>query len=491
MGSEPLELTGGEANLGGAGLARGARPRWELATVVTYNSATHTAAVRTREGRPLKDVPQLRSGPNDFEHLPQGTGVVVSWDLGFPAIIGCINFVSERQAALQPTNITGVDGVGDDNPLQPTQGSQSFKPPLAPTDLTEGDWARTGTHGNHVAVLEGGLSSLGSPSALFRSIGLSGVLQLIGRALQTFTDFGEWKTVNDQGRTSFILRAGASQSTQSGMDEQHWTIRLDVGDSGDLFDLRITDPIGKNLFRFHVGADGQVQLYGEGGVDISSGPTKDASTRHDIAGSRTTTIGGSESVTTKGDHGHVVSGNMTETVGGDKSIAIEGSSGRLVQNDETIATGGKRTDVVTGGDPLSARPGNLAIETRLVNGGWLVDIGNPSQGANITAQAGFQLRTSLGNIAFEAGGNLDLHAQGITDVDGQLVNLGGTKHPLPLWDTYLKAHADFVDAVIFVLQGGTTTGPMVNLPGKLAQLILFKQRMQSVLPFASNKVRNG
>ena len=78
MSRDPLHPGKAAANVGGAALARGAGGRWELADVLSYNSATHTSIVRTHSGRPLRDVPQIKSGPGEFDHLETGSMVVVT-----------------------------------------------------------------------------------------------------------------------------------------------------------------------------------------------------------------------------------------------------------------------------------------------------------------------------------------------------------------------------------------------------------------------------
>src|SRR4051794_33372122 len=89
---DPFGASGRHGNIGAGALARGRDARWELAQVLMYRSATHSVDVRTVSGRTLNDVPQLRPGPNDFEHLKTGATVVISYDLGFtPMIIGTIN----------------------------------------------------------------------------------------------------------------------------------------------------------------------------------------------------------------------------------------------------------------------------------------------------------------------------------------------------------------------------------------------------------------
>lgn len=467
-------------------MGRGRQPRWELADVLAYNSATHTSQVRTHSGRDLNDVPQIKTGAGDFEHFRTGLTVVITYELGFPAILGCLDLIGPNKEELRPS-ITGIEGVGENNPYLPTTGSQSFKPGNAPTDMTQGDWAHVGTFGNHVAVLEGGVTSLGSPTALVRSLGVQGVLQLIAQTMQTHTDFGEWRVENDQGRTSFILRAGANQTTQTGVDEQHWTIRLDVGATGDLFHFEITEPDGRPVFRFHVGPDGRVEIYGDGGVDLSSGPNGNAETTENIAGSRLIQTAKDDTANIGGNRIRSVSASSQEDVGTDKITSVGGQMARHVNSDEAISVGGNRLDVVAGGPPEEAKQDNIAIETRVLNGGWLIDIGNPTQGANISAQAGYHLRTAIGDIKLESGRDAYLTARRIAYVNGG-------DHPLPRFDTYLDDEADMWNKLLTMLQAGTVGTPaaqqLVALPTFIPQLTEYMVKLQG-LPYKSTKARNG
>lgn len=492
---DPLRPSQQAANTGSAALDRGRNACWELAEVLSYNTGTHTAVVRTHRGRPLRDVPQLRTGPGAFENFDIGTTVVISWDLGFPVIIGCMSFLASGLGIVSPPVVTGISGLGDDNPVLSTQGSNSYKPPYAPTDLTQGDWARVGTMGNHVAVLEGGISSMGSPSAMVRSLGLAGVLQFIMRTSQTYSDFGEWHVENDQGRTSFILRAGANQTTQTGVDEQHWTIRIDLGASGDLFNFVITEPDGRVVFRLHVTSDGRVQLYGDGGVDISSGAGAGGIAEQEIAGGREVHVGNDDTLTVGGSRATRIDRTDETTVATDKTTVVGGAETRFVNGDVTSSVGGVQTDVVAGGTPADATPGRVARTTKLVNGGWLIDIGNPRDGAAVSALAGYKLRTSLGDIDVESGGALSLKAQQIVDVDGLLIKLGGDAHPLPKFDEFERELAQFLTTLLTALQAGTVgssvSQTLVALPAALPQLQRFVQKVALGLPFQSVKVRNS
>jgi hypothetical protein len=425
MVKDPLRAPPGAGNLGSAALNRGASTNWEVADVVEYNSATHTAMVRTLSGRTLQDVPQIKMGPGEYEHFRLGTSVVVTYDLGFPAILGCINFVGRPQTSLPAPTLTGLDGVGDDNPIQSTEGSNSYKPAHAPLDMTNGDWARVGTFGNHVAVMEGGVSLFGSPTAHLRSLGLAGVMQLIAQQLHTYTDFGEWKTTNNGGKTSFTLRAGSNQSTQTGLDEENWTIRVDLGATGDVFNFEVTEPGGRTLFKLHVDPQGRVQIFGDGGVDISSGARAESEAISDV-GNRTTNVHGAEVLDVKAARTTNVGGVDTANLSSDRDTVVGGSETQIVEDNQTLSVGGTKTEVVVGGGPTETTPGSPALTTKVLNGGWMIDIGNPLDGANIGLMAAYHLRTALGDITLESGGAMNLSARLPVRINGSYVFLGGT-----------------------------------------------------------------
>lgn len=483
------------AAIGAAALARGGDTHWDLADVLAYNSSTHTSVLRTHKGAPLRDVPQIKTGLGEFEHLQTGTTVVVCYDLGFPAILGVISFTGPNQTAIDPPNITGVDGVGDDNPLLPTEGSNNYRPPSAPNDLTAGDWARVGSFGNHLAVLEGGVTSLGGPSALIRSLGLSGVLQVIAQKLSTVTDFGTWRVDNDQGRTSFILRAGASQTTQTGLGEEHWTIRLDLGATGDLFDFLLTDPAGKTLFRMHVGPDGRLEIYGDGGIDISSGNKGNAETRQDVQGARATNVGSNDQLSVSGARDVTIGKSVTENIATDRSVSVGNTEAKFVNSDRVVNVGGQHTDIVAGGASKDAKSGKFARTTKLVNGGWKIDIGNPSDGANISAQAAFDLKTAMGDISLDSGANMNLKAKQMMALEAILVKLNGDTYALPKWDDFLRDFGQFLTLLLAGLQAGTVGSPVKQqlavLMGTIAQLQQFAGKVNAGQVYKSTKAKNG
>lgn len=440
--------------------------RWQLGVVVEYNSSTHTSTVRTHAGQPLRDVPQMKPTGGGYDHLESGTNVVVSWDLGFPMIVGCIDFVGPPQAAISSPSLTGVEGYGDADPTQPTAGGNSYKPPLAPVDMSPGDWAQVGAHGNHIAVLGGGLTLVGSPTAQIRSFGMSGVLQHVARSIETITDFGVSRIRNEQGRTSFVLRAGSAQATETGMDEQNWTIRLDLGATGDILNFVIAEPKGRVLFRLHAGSDGRVQLYGDGGVDVSSGAAGTAETRHDVAGDRRASIGGADRTAVHGVKETVVDQDRTVQVGGVDTVIVGGDSVRSTVGSAAESVGGDSATVVTGSS--TAKIGKAAG----------LDVGDKA-----SARFGKGMDVSVQ-------GEARIKASGRTVIDGSKVCLGPNgRHPLPLFDAYLRDHAEFMTHLVSAIGALVPSNP-VALASQLALMQKFVVLVAQGFPYESTKAGN-
>jgi hypothetical protein len=464
---DPLHSPGA-ANVGAAGLSRTVPGgvRWQLGVVVEYNSSTHTSTVRTHAGQPLRDVPQMKPTGGGYDHLESGTNVVVSWDLGFPMIVGCIDFVGPSQAAVSSPSLTGVEGYGDADPTQPTTGGNSYKPPLAPVDMSPGDWAQVGAHGNHVAVLGGGLTLVGSPTAQTRSFGMSGVLQHVARSIEAITDFGVSRIRNEQGRTSFMLRAGSAQATETGMDEQNWTIRLDLGATGDILDFVITEPKGRVLFRLHAGSDGRVQLYGDGGVDVSSGAAGTAETRHDVAGGRRTDVGGADRAAIHGVKETVVDQDRSVQVGGVDTLVVGSDSVRSTVGNAAESVGGDSATVVTGSS--TAKVGKAAG----------LDVGDKA-----SARFGKGMDVSVQ-------GEAQIKASGRAVIDGSKVCIGPNgRHPLPVFDAYLRDHAEFMTHLVSAIGALVPSNP-VALASQLALMQKFVVLVAQGFPYESTKAGN-
>ena len=497
MKRDPLAPSELDKRTGAAGLHRGrSAENWELGTVVVYHDGTHSADVRTMGvgGRFLPDVAQLKQNARDYDMLEPGTVVVISWDLGFmPLIVGTVNIVGRPIEALGDTGITGVSGVGVNDPLQPVRGLHNYRPADAPPDLMSGDKVRVGDRGQSIGVLKGGIAHLGSPTAQVRTFGLSGLLQTVAQRIQGLTDWGQWDVVNDQGKTSFILRAGADQTTQTGMDEQHWTIRIDLGATGDVFNFEITTPEGNTLFRLHVGADGHFQLFGAGGADISSGAGA-AGVVQDHPGDLRINVGGNHQETTGKDVSRTAGQKIADTAGTDRNVTVGNDDAKTVNNDETRNIGGNATEVVAGGSAQDAKTSNIAKQTVVLNGGYVIDIGDPSKGANVSAEAAFKLKTYFGDITFESGADLTLTAQRTAKLDGTTVDLGQGTWAMAKWPQFRQDLYQFLTLLLADLQAGTVGTPVKQqltvLTATVTQLQQFIQRLASPASYDSTKCNN-
>lgn len=376
----------------------GSNTNWEIGEVLEYHAGTHSMDVRTMTGRELFSIPRLATDPKEFTLLQPGTTVAVSYDLPFPVVVGVIPIPAAPQPSLGDTAITGVPNTGADDPLQRTDGTLSYKHPEAPTDLKPGDRAWVGPMGNAIALLDGGVNIVGSPTAEIRTNALLGLVETFAQRQRNISDWGEWKIENDQGKVSYILRAGANQTNHTGIDEEHWVIRLDVGATGDLFNFQITTPTGNTLFKFYVGPDGRTEIFGLGGVDISSGNQGNKEQRHDIAGDHTQNVAGNHSKRISGTSATTFDKSETKNIATDKTTAIGNDLSIAINRHKSLNVGGQYVETIAGGAATDARPDQLAKKTNIVNGGWEIDIGNPVQGANLVARAGFTLKTHLGDI---------------------------------------------------------------------------------------------
>jgi hypothetical protein len=265
------------------------------------------------------------------------------------------------------------------------------------------------------------------------------------------------------------FRGASDQLGEAGADQENWTIRMDLGNSGDLFNFALARPDGGTLFKFHVGPDGKCSIFGEKGVEVSSGQNSNSVHLGDenleTKGASTRTVGGDETLAARSNRTTTVSSSDTRTVGGDNVKSVVGS------DIETI--GGKAIHKIAGGNPLTAKPGDVAFLQQIANGSYQVDIGDPAFGAAPAALAGFLMNifggdhklniktkgnieqtTNTGNVRQETKkGNVTLKTfSGNAQLDGSTVRLGGRGASEPvicgnLWVTWTTALINAIMAI--------------------------------------------
>jgi hypothetical protein len=445
-----------------------------------------TYTVITETDQKLVGVQRLLQDPGDDRILPVGCQVTLTRDYGPWLITGCLNFTRSREADEAPQSLTGVPGTGADDALYQGKGVGNFRTERNPRDMGARDWAQVGRLGNAVAVLDGGVSIFkASEFAQLRAHIVNDLVELFSRNWRHVTDMGFSEIKNDGGRISFKFRGASDQLTEAGADQENWTIRLDLGNSGDLFNFELTRPDGGTLFKFHVSPDGKCSIFGEKGVEMSSGQnqqTKNLGNEvSETKGTVNRTIGGTEIRNVRSNRTANVSGTDTHTVGTDNVESIV--------RDEIKTIGGKTIHKHVGGNPATAKPGDIAYEKQVANGSMLFDIGDPAFGSNPAALAGFLMRifkgdwkqnittagnieqtTNLGNIIKETKkGNVKLRTiSGEAQLDGSQVRVGGSGANEPLlcgnlWSTWVTALLQAI-MTLSVPTGVGPSGIPINAP---------------------------
>jgi hypothetical protein len=245
----------------GASIKAGGRKAWELGIIIDYSSASRTYKVRTASGLLPNEVPRLIRDPGDMSIIPRDTTVVLHDELGFLVIDSILPQAPSQPVELAPTRVTEIRGIGGEDPIyQSDEDAAKFRQPNEPQDLLAGDRVIASKDGNLVAVLAGGTNVIkSSPLAQIRTHSLTDMVEIISNVYRHISALGDLKITNVNGRTSLIWRAGSNQLTENGAGEENWTIRLDAGATGDLFNLEITTPDGNTLSKIHMSADGKTR----------------------------------------------------------------------------------------------------------------------------------------------------------------------------------------------------------------------------------------
>lgn len=415
----------------------------ELAEIVEYYPKYNTYKVKTRgaAGRPdqppgkTPTVPRKVENPNVTAPLEKGTVVVLKWNLGFGYIDGVINVNANREHVENgprkaPKLSRGNTVLAEDND---TGNTGYYRFPGIPDDALSGDWAAITPDGNYLAALRGKECTMyGSEKAQTSVFGNEGLVRTICEQFEHLTGLGMLEVKNAGGRSNLKFRAAADQLTEGGGAEEQWTFHLDIGDKGDFFDMRVTKPDGGTLSRFYMSSDGLVEIMGVNGVrtiNAGKGP------RQDVDG---------------GDVLRQIMGQLNEIVTG--AIVQKTSSKRIadiseddrtiighnkitsVNNHEVRTVGGNLQSTITGGDALEANPLNVAVMMKVLNGSYVLDIGNELDTASPAAMAGYNVFIHNGEITLGQDPNpFAIPAkQAFVSLNSLLPNsiaLGGTANP--------------------------------------------------------------
>lgn len=337
----------------------------ERATVVGIDPSRDAYRVRTQSGRVFVCT-RLHHDVGDHSRLPVGSQVAVDYRLG----PGYITFILPDEVGEDPNaetaGITDTAGHGGDDPTFQRNFRIGGRSPGAPNDILPGDFVKSSPDGASIGALHGKVALLrGSPLAQVRALGSADMVHLVSGVFRHDSWAGHSQIINEDGKTSFIVRMGSDQLTETGPDEDRYTVRLDVGHTGDLINLRVTTPDNQELFRFHVSAEGRLNIYARGGVGQMGGH-QGASHHQRHQGDYETEVDGSvlhttsgRAVDSAGEHIRETADNDSHVIGQDQLIRINrnkdesvgGTSAERIQDDKTIqvSTGNFEVTSTVGG----------------------------------------------------------------------------------------------------------------------------------------------
>ena len=376
-----------------------------FATIQSYDDDSKSYTVMTHgakgdsgngSGRVLKGVPRMTPSPSDKSVLPNDTVVVIDFDVGIPLIAGVVPINAKRQYVDEVPN-TAPDMGGFEETGKSTQYTGGYyRQPDDPRNVFSGDWCRSSPDGNFVAALRGKLSKVyGSERAQIIASGFHNLVRTVCENYEHFSSFGDLTIYNKNGRCNLKFVGAADQLNESGGQEQNWTFHLDIGDEGNLFNMRITSSDGRSTnAEFSISPDGVIEMFGKNGwTQVTAGTLKQTvgvDLVRRVTGSDRKVVGEASSHKYDSDLDQDVAENLTSNVGNNELNTIGGNQTNLISK--------QRIETITGGAVTEATPTNIACEVNLINGSYDVHVGSPAKASSPLALAGYHVYTYNGAI---------------------------------------------------------------------------------------------
>lgn len=429
---------------GNSAMARPGPGRWVTAVVVDYNPSSQNYRLAI-DGVGYNDtVPRLARDPGDQTILPPETIVVVHDALGFWVIDAVLKQAPITPSRLPPPTISEVRGIGGEDPVRADDDTRpANRSPNDAVDTLAGDWVRRSPDGNFLGVLAGGVNAMqSSPFAAIRTHALEELVEIFAHQYRHISAMGNFEIKTDKGKTSLVWRAGADQGDENGPGQENWTIRLDVGATGDLFDLAVTTPEGAVLSRIHMNSQGKIQILGVDGVDVISGGDPKVVGKEVTASSKDVEVGGNLVQTIGQDLATQVGGSREASISGNDSTMYGNDKSEVVSRDVNSTINGHWRQKVVGG--MVPVPGVPAYELELMNGGVTFVMSDVLTGANPAGMSSFNVINNFGGVNFVCAPSAVGGFNVVTTLPGS-VNLGanGTAVKLPNGSWQVVAVAPF------------------------------------------------
>ena len=359
-------------------------------------------------GATYKDIPRKTDNVGAESPLPIGTTVVVELGLGIPYIDGVLPFSTSKDIVNTAYNYNGPIG-GTDVEIVDTLSTNKpyFKQPGIPANIVSGDHILVSESGNSVGALNGGISFLdGGPNgrAKIEVLGDQGVVHSTCENFKLDSSWGTVEMVNEEGKTSFKMRGGSNRGTETLGKHELWTFKLDIGNSGDYFNMEITDIEGNVKAKYNISPEGAVtEQVSKGKKILNSG---DSPYVIDSNGSIIEKTLKNINRFIEGSIKEQVNGNKVSDVGGNSVLLTGGGYSQVTGGDASLHTMGTKNEVIKGGSALTAKPGDIAGSLDVLNGSYRVNIGDPKNLANPLAKAGYSVMVNNGNVVLGQGHRL-------------------------------------------------------------------------------------
>lgn len=458
MGGDSNPLTGAVPFAGNPNVLEGG-------TIIAVDANSRVYRVHTSSGR-TQYMSRIQAHPGDIALLPLHTRVLVTYGLGIPYILGIIPDAGRQTQNTEPESLTGTSGHGGEDPLLARSATSGSRGADEPRDLIPGDMALRSPDGASIAALRGRVAQVkGSDVAKIEAFGGSDFVRIVAGVLQTITWMGESKTVNNDGKTSFIWDGGSDQLTQTGQDEGQFTIHIRLGHEGNLARFEITNREGQPMFNVHVGPDGAVQILGRRGTDIHMGSEPSDTHRFAYVGSRTEETTGSALYDIGGDSRTTVTGsttcdiehNRTCYVGGDdfcqvtqnQNITVAQNAEHLIQGSRSVFVGESSTHEVIGSGIYGVKTSGGAMEFATRGGQCRFQTGV----GNFAVDTRGSIKLQAGAESIELGRNATSHATKFEELQAALSTL---TEQVSLHNALLASHVHPVPA-----PGTTGPSPML------------------------------
>jgi hypothetical protein len=165
--------------------------------------------------------------------------------------------------------------------------------------MVPGDLALVNPDGNYLAALRGKISKLyGSERAQVMALGYHDLVRVVSENYENFNAFGELRVSNKNGRSGLSFKGGPDQVSQTGGAQKNWTFHVDIGDVGNMFDMKVTTNDNKTMSQALFSSDGGVEFYGAKSIGTFTAGTAS----HFVGGNQTYRYEGDVSTFIAGTH---------------------------------------------------------------------------------------------------------------------------------------------------------------------------------------------